>query len=575
MSEIPGTFCILPFVEFTLNVNGAVKPCCAFDRFVEKDGRPMSVYEHRPEEIWNSDDLRETRRKMLLGEEVPACVHCTSIEAKGLRSIRSDMNDMWSQGSPLFAEPDETIDTLAARMTTSEYWAPAAKSVNLDVGNLCNLKCRMCNAHASSMIASDPVHSRWVKLPVAVARWKSRDLVVAPRPVLGVAQEGFHDLDRDCEEETLWSKGDSVISLMSAVEGCTSLLVRLVVEKAPAQVRLCFGGSVLLEERLEPGIIERSFELDEDGRKGREFTLSHSLAVAGGKRGKVGLTRLVLRRPEVARSGVAFSSLKEDKQWFQDIEFITKQILANPDAVRSIRLVGGEPMLIKECIEIMEYLVDKGVAKNILLTMSTNGTIVSDDWSRLAPKFKTVGMQISLDGVGRIGEYIRYPTKWEAVAENLQKIMSIEGVYCYANSTVQAYNVLHIVDLVRWCDEMKISFKYSMVTRPAHLDTSVLPKVVKDEAADRLRRFARRNDQEGAMPGAMVADRNASMLQLADAISKHSPDWTDQKLREFMIFTNDLDASREQKFCDVFPEFVELLKTAGYKWISDRRHSQV
>ena len=37
------------------------------------------------------------------------------------------------------------------------------ESLTLQLGNLCNLKCRICGPHASFGIAADPVHNAWAK----------------------------------------------------------------------------------------------------------------------------------------------------------------------------------------------------------------------------------------------------------------------------------------------------------------------------------------------------------------------------------------------------------------------------
>jgi MoaA/NifB/PqqE/SkfB family radical SAM enzyme len=49
--------------------------------------------------------------------------------------------------------------------------------LQLNMGNLCNLACRMCSSQYSSKIENDPVHNKW--MPAAypdVARWRGKKL---------------------------------------------------------------------------------------------------------------------------------------------------------------------------------------------------------------------------------------------------------------------------------------------------------------------------------------------------------------------------------------------------------------
>jgi hypothetical protein len=43
-------------------------------------------------------------------------------------------------------------------------------------------------------------------------------------------------------------------------------------------------------------------------------------------------------------------------------------------------------------------------------------------------------------------------------------------------------------------------------------------------------------------------------------------------LRDFMLFTNDLDASREQCIQETDPELLDLLAAAGFTWTQETLH---
>ena len=86
LALIPASFCINPFVEINVKPSGSVSPCCAFGQAISKDGRPMSVYEYSTYEIWNSDNMRDIRQRMVEGKPVKACCYCTNQERDGAPS---------------------------------------------------------------------------------------------------------------------------------------------------------------------------------------------------------------------------------------------------------------------------------------------------------------------------------------------------------------------------------------------------------------------------------------------------------------------------------------------------------
>ena len=52
----------------------------------------MSVYEHSVEEIWNSDTMRDVRRRMIEGKPVEQCSYCYLQERTTPPSLRNELN---------------------------------------------------------------------------------------------------------------------------------------------------------------------------------------------------------------------------------------------------------------------------------------------------------------------------------------------------------------------------------------------------------------------------------------------------------------------------------------------------
>jgi len=132
------TFCVLPWMHLATNANGRLRVCCnstTGKNYIEKpDGTYYKLFKDNLEEAWNSEVYKKIRKQMLNDERPEMCQRCFGEEDVGARSARQNWNEKWKQNKKY------TID------------APFdIQYVDLRLGNLCNLKCRMCNPFSSSM----------------------------------------------------------------------------------------------------------------------------------------------------------------------------------------------------------------------------------------------------------------------------------------------------------------------------------------------------------------------------------------------------------------------------------------
>jgi MoaA/NifB/PqqE/SkfB family radical SAM enzyme len=121
--------------------------------------RHLSVYSDRVDEIWNCDPMVSLRRDMAAGKEIAGCEYCNRVERLGGRSKRMAENVEWAAKTG--GDPLVTVDALVRRSIANRHRMEGPASYQLDVGNLCNLKCRMCNGLSSSRIERDPVQRAW------------------------------------------------------------------------------------------------------------------------------------------------------------------------------------------------------------------------------------------------------------------------------------------------------------------------------------------------------------------------------------------------------------------------------
>lgn len=208
---------------------------------------------------------------------------------------------------------------------------------------------------------------------------------------------------------------------------------------------------------------------------------------------------------------------------------IVDKLFEYPEYFKNLRYVnikGGEPYMEPANKQIMKKLIDLGLAKNITLDLSTNGTIIDLEFDELALQFKETKWHVSIEGVGKMYNYIRGGNNFtfEQMVDNVKTFKKFTRVI-FAG-TVMTYNVNHLNDIRRWFDTIKEdNFELHLsntVTTPAYLNPCILP--------DDL---------------------------LLNTDYSHNSNIADQ-LDSFIEYTKDLDSIRGTNILDVCPEFSRL-----------------
>lgn len=137
MEKPSDSYCVLPFVHLEISHGGEVKPCCnAQYSFQSKPGESYNLNRHALDGVWKSHAMNELRAQLLAGEKPEICTRCWDEERLGIYSKRQRSNLDWKK-----------------YITVTPLDSPAI--IDLKLGNLCNLKCRICSRFASSKFANE------------------------------------------------------------------------------------------------------------------------------------------------------------------------------------------------------------------------------------------------------------------------------------------------------------------------------------------------------------------------------------------------------------------------------------
>ena len=247
------------------------------------------------------------------------------------------------------------------------------------------------------------------------------------------------------------------------------------------------------------------------------------------------------------------------------------------DCVDEIYFAGGEPLIMPEHYQILDKLIELG-RTDVNIRYSTNFSKlifkkkhIFEYWKH----FPNLELYISIDGVGKIGEYVRKGYDDKLFNQNVldYKNSGIKHTdYAYA-ITYGTLNYLHLFDMV--LDFIKRDFidKYlskggrtlffSPIDYPTHYDSVFLPDQFKDKFRKRLQGFKFELEKTG-----VSSSVTQDILGKLNTVYKRSisKDFKFDEMSKCKDMTDKLDSIRKEKFKDIFGyETSAITKQIGRK----------
>jgi len=253
-----------------------------------------------------------------------------------------------------------------------------------------------------------------------------------------------------------------------------------------------------------------------------------------------------------------------DYTWYQNNKFLN-EMKQQATFIKELYFAGGEPLLILEHYKILEFMVETGNAENCVLRYNSNGLELPEKLFDLWKHFKEVKFNFSVDAVGDRNDYIRYPSKWNDVVANLERLDDTpDNITVNIACAVQLLNVSSVTELVHW-KEAKNFKKINkapygagligthLVYLPSYLNVRVLPKHLKDQVAEQIDYFCFRQSKNAEF------QNNPYGLKRWQGLVHYmvSEDWS-HKIPTLLDYLTTTDSVRGTCYTNVFPELKNL-----------------
>jgi sulfatase maturation enzyme AslB (radical SAM superfamily) len=250
--------------------------------------------------------------------------------------------------------------------------------------------------------------------------------------------------------------------------------------------------------------------------------------------------------------------------WYRSAATL-EQLRQQLPTLRHLHFAGGEPLIVPEMLSFLRASVESGHSRHIELTYNTNLTKIPAEAKDLWPHFGGVKLLCSIDGVGRVNDFIRHPSHWDSIDRNLRDLEENHAKYGLVEvlimCTVQVYNVFRLGELY---DYLADNFRF--VTQvpylvdlhfPDYFRTQILPAELKAEALSHLKSLRERTEariREGLIP----ERHRVALVSLDGAINFLGMEDRSDLVPRFVTVTESMDALRGQSTFGLLPELAAL-----------------
>ena len=241
----------------------------------------------------------------------------------------------------------------------------------------------------------------------------------------------------------------------------------------------------------------------------------------------------------------------DKKEWWDSLRKLLPHF-------KRVEFAGGEPLMDPMHYKILDLLSENG--KNIEIKYATNGTVlgikgrwIKDYW----PKFKSVAVNVSIDGIDEVYEYVRSNGKFQDVVDNVRIMKNIPTVSRIVGAfTVQSNNIMQIDKVIDYfLNKLEIVFYSHRVQYPRALSAQVLPKELKDKVIAKLELMKDKINEYRLVKEHPILEK-ITLQQIQDNINFLKARDLNQYWKDCVDFNHRLDKTRNQgPFEKIIPEF--------------------
>jgi len=211
--------------------------------------------------------------------------------------------------------------------------------------------------------------------------------------------------------------------------------------------------------------------------------------------------------PEYSSKWAAELKIQSQDVSKERVDELRKLVFDNAHQLKHVYMAGGEPLLMKENLELLEILQEKNPQVNLRINtnLSKTGTRVFEKIC----EFPNVHWTVSVDEMGAEFEYVRYGGKWADFLDNLNLIRKLDHKITF-NMLHHLLNYRSIFDTVKFLKSLGFhnnSFVIGALLQPDYLNIRHLPNTMLQSVEQELQ------DWISQKPGFLLENGLRNVLQ--------------------------------------------------------------
>ena len=229
-----------------------------------------------------------------------------------------------------------------------------------------------------------------------------------------------------------------------------------------------------------------------------------------------------------------------------DDNVVINQMIELAPYVKTLKIIGGEPLVMKQYYSVLDRLVQSGESKNIDIKYQTNLTKLKNgkhNFLNYIPHFKTVIITASIDAVGKYNDYIRRRSSFKEIEDNIEACAAYDNVVININSTLSVPGILRYHEIEEYARKNPHvnGNSFWLIQHPEQLRINNLPQALKDKIIPHYKIHPKHANILKALE--MPAEENANFKEICNYLMKGDEAYRGTKW--------------EMELFDVFPELKE------------------
>jgi radical SAM protein with 4Fe4S-binding SPASM domain len=254
-------------------------------------------------------------------------------------------------------------------------------------------------------------------------------------------------------------------------------------------------------------------------------------------------TEQLMHKPRFKNLQVYTVDENAEKKWWKTDDFANFLSKIN-QRIDHVFLHGGEPLITPEAIVFLKSIPNP---ENVIMTLTTNATSLTDEVYDLLAKFKELSVTVSLEGIGAHNDYLRYGSDWPTVRDNifrLQQLKNLSFGMVGVNHVLQHTSRLALLPLLEFCDTHNIMLRVGNLRDADHLNVNGMTLEQHQQFLNDLLQAREKYKKNFMISKAVVYSLNFLSTYQYDAEANE----------KFYKYINLIDSIRGANYVDVFGE---------------------